>query len=147
MGTFILKRKTYSNLPFYNTHAPKPRIKAIEACPYVDEDYEVVNPKNTVVDENAILKLFNDPKKFIIPKIYEYERDYQAGQGLMEKDYEETSCSKVEVIGTRDIEFIVRPIPGTKVYRKYGPTFYWHLIADLGGTKPEVEVFEGLGEM
>lgn len=146
MGTFILKRKTFSLLPSFNPHAPKARIQAIEACPYVDEDYEVINPKNILVDENAILKLFMDPKKFIIPKIYEYEREYQQGQGLMEKDYEETGCSRVEVSGPRDIDFYVQPIPGSRVYRQYGPTFRWHLIADLKGTNPEVEIFDGFGE-
>lgn len=146
MGTFILKRKTYSDFTFYNPYAPKARLHFIEACPFVDENYDVVNKGNIKVDENSALKLFKDPVTFIVPKIFEYERDYQQGQTLRENDYNDISCFKVEVNGPKDIEIYVKPIVGTKLYKQYGP-FIWHIICDLRGTRPVVDVFDGFGEI
>lgn len=142
MGSFILKRKIYS-MPY----DPKPRIQAIEGCPFVDEDYDTVNNRNIKVDEIAITNLFKNPVKYVTPEIYEYEKEFIQSQGLGLKDYEEISCCKVEVNDTRDIEFWVKPVVGSKLYRRYGPTFTWHLIGNLRGTRPQVDVFDGYGEL
>ncbi len=140
MGSFIFKRKIYSSFS-----KALPRIQEIEDFPYIDKDnYTVVNDYNLQVDKNAIVKLFKNPEKYIIPEIYQYEREFVQGQSLKENDYKDTYCCRVEVNSTKDIDFYVRPIPGTRVYKVYGPLFTWHLVACLGGTSPEVTVIEGL---
>lgn len=141
MAIYYLKRKSYSSMPY----DPKPRIRSVEGCPFVEEEYSVVlNNGNPTVDENAIMKLFKDPKRYIVPKVFEYEKDYDQGRKLGESDFKDLSCFRIDVNGPRDIEFYVRAIPGTKVYKFYGPLFTWHLVAYLGGTSPEVAVIEGL---
>lgn len=141
MGSFILKRKIYSSFS-----KALPRIQEIENFPYIDKNCTVVNDHNLQVDKNAIaniIELFKNPEKYIIPEIYAYERSFTQGRSLKESDYKDTYCRRIEVIGAKGIDFYVRPVPGTKLYKVYGPQFIWHLVASLRGT-PDASVIEGL---
>lgn len=135
----IIRQKAFG----FNPYAPRARIEAVESCPFVAEDYDVINRRDIKVDENAIRKLFDNPVKYISPKIFEYERDYMDGQRLMEKDYESIKCVKIEVNGPRDIEFYVKPTIDSKLYKAYGPYFQWQLVSELSSTRPNAEVIDG----
>jgi len=143
MGSFILKRKIYSSFS-----KALPRIQEIENFPYIDKDNcTVVNDHNLQVDKNAIaniIELFKNPEKYIIPAIYDYERSFTQGRNLKESDYKDTYCRRIEVIEAKGIDFYVRPIPGTKLYKVYGPQFIWQVFAYLGKTSPETSVIDGL---
>jgi hypothetical protein len=142
MGSFILKRKIYSSFS-----KALPGIQEIENFPYIDKDNcTVVNDHNLQVDKNAIaniIELFKNPEKYIIPAIYDYEKSFSQGRSLKESDYKDTYCCKIEVIEAKGIEFYVRPIPGTKLYKVYGPQFIWLMSAYLGTTSPVATVIEG----
>ena len=144
MGSFLLKRKIYSSFS-----KALPGIQEIENFPqYIDKDnWYVVNDHNLQVDKNAIaniIELFKNPEKYIIPEIYDFERSFTQGRSLKESDYKDTYCRRIEVIGAKSIDFYVRAIPGTKLYKVYGPQLVWQLSAYLGGTSPDAAVIDGL---